>query len=403
MRFAAIGLDHRHIYDLTEGLLDAGATCAAYWPQTTDPRVLEGFRKRFPAVPAVDDRDALMRDPSIDAIVSARGTARPRLNRDRGNAQRQGRAGRQAGRDRARGTRRGPARGAGDWPHLLHLLLGAADHAGSEVAAKLVADGAIGRVIQTVGLGPHRFNRAIRPAWFRSETGWRHLANIASHKIEQFLFYTGSQTAEIVHSAIGKFGTEDFRSSKTSARSCCAATVRAATCASTGSRPTGCPRGATGASRSSARMATSSCARTSTSRGAPAPSTCSWRTMWACATSKSKNEPVSDFRRFIADVRDRTETAMTESTCSPCAASRSRRRCAPTTRCRGRCGRSHQSSRNRADQRACSARARGGSADQCVAGAQQWPFYRSLAHLYGSLAGIGALARRRDAGADAAS
>ena len=52
MRFAAIGLDHRHIYDLTEGLLDAGATCAGYWPQTTDPRVLEGFRKRFPDVPA---------------------------------------------------------------------------------------------------------------------------------------------------------------------------------------------------------------------------------------------------------------------------------------------------------------------------------------------------------------
>jgi hypothetical protein len=39
VRFAAIGLDHRHIYDLTEGLLDAGATCAGYWPQTNDPRV----------------------------------------------------------------------------------------------------------------------------------------------------------------------------------------------------------------------------------------------------------------------------------------------------------------------------------------------------------------------------
>jgi hypothetical protein len=71
MRFAAIGLDHRHIYDLTEGLLDAGATCAGYWPQTTDPRVLDGVRKRFADIPAVEDRDALMRDPSIDVIVSA--------------------------------------------------------------------------------------------------------------------------------------------------------------------------------------------------------------------------------------------------------------------------------------------------------------------------------------------
>ena len=71
MRFAAIGLDHRHIYDLTEGLLAAGASCAGYWPATTDPRVLEGVRKRFPDIPAIDDRDALMRDPAIDAIVSA--------------------------------------------------------------------------------------------------------------------------------------------------------------------------------------------------------------------------------------------------------------------------------------------------------------------------------------------
>src|SRR5689334_4766169 len=77
MRFAAIGLDHRHIYDLTEGLLDAGLTCAGYWPQTTDPRVLEGFRKRFPDVPAVEDREGLLRDPSI-AIVACAAVPRDR-------------------------------------------------------------------------------------------------------------------------------------------------------------------------------------------------------------------------------------------------------------------------------------------------------------------------------------
>ena len=45
-RFAAIGLDHRHVYDMTEGLLKAGAECVGYNPDTTDPRVLAGFRKR---------------------------------------------------------------------------------------------------------------------------------------------------------------------------------------------------------------------------------------------------------------------------------------------------------------------------------------------------------------------
>ncbi|HYY83445.1 MAG TPA: gfo/Idh/MocA family oxidoreductase, partial [Beijerinckiaceae bacterium] len=59
-RFAAIGLDHRHIYDLVGELRTAGGTCVGYWPQTTDPRVLAGFRERFPEVPEVADRERLL-------------------------------------------------------------------------------------------------------------------------------------------------------------------------------------------------------------------------------------------------------------------------------------------------------------------------------------------------------
>jgi predicted dehydrogenase len=69
-RFAAIGLDHRHIYDLTAGLLDAGAVCVGHDPVTTDLRVLAGFRKRFPDVPAVE-RARLLDDPSVDFVVIA--------------------------------------------------------------------------------------------------------------------------------------------------------------------------------------------------------------------------------------------------------------------------------------------------------------------------------------------
>src|SRR3984957_20656814 len=67
-RFAAVGLDHRHVYDMTEGLLKAGAECVGYNPDTTDARVLAGFRKRFPDVPEAP-RDRLMADPSVDFIV----------------------------------------------------------------------------------------------------------------------------------------------------------------------------------------------------------------------------------------------------------------------------------------------------------------------------------------------
>ncbi len=70
MRFAAIGLDHRHIYDLVEGLIMAGQDCVGHDPDTTDPRVLAGFRKRFPQVPSAP-RDRLLDDPAIDFIVTA--------------------------------------------------------------------------------------------------------------------------------------------------------------------------------------------------------------------------------------------------------------------------------------------------------------------------------------------
>ena len=64
-RFAAIGLDHRHIYDLTQDLMEAGAECVGYNPDTTDARVLAGFRKRFPHVPAAET-ERLLEDRSID-------------------------------------------------------------------------------------------------------------------------------------------------------------------------------------------------------------------------------------------------------------------------------------------------------------------------------------------------
>jgi predicted dehydrogenase len=211
MRFAAIGLDHRHIYDLTEGLLAAGLPCAGYWPQTSDPRVLKGFRERFPDVPAVENRDALMRDPSIAFVACASVPCdRPAIaieamrNGKDVMVDKPGVITTQALTDVERAVRETGRIFSVCFTERLITPC-------SEVAAKLIADGAIGRVIQTVGLGPHRFNRAIRPAWFfdPAQAGGI-LADVASHQIEQFLFYTGSDDAEIVTATIGKFGTEEF-------------------------------------------------------------------------------------------------------------------------------------------------------------------------------------------------
>jgi predicted dehydrogenase len=70
------------------------------------------------------------------------------------------------------------------------------------LAERFVREGAIGRVVQTVGLGPHRLNRATRPEWFFDRDAYGGiLTDIGSHQIDQFLHFTGSQTAEIVHAA----------------------------------------------------------------------------------------------------------------------------------------------------------------------------------------------------------
>ena len=101
LKFAAIGLDHRHIYHQVGRLLELGAECKGYYAR--DSAVpLEGFVRRFPDLPRVRDVRALLEDPEIQLIVTAAIPSERAEIAHRGDAPRQGRHGRQAGRDHAR-------------------------------------------------------------------------------------------------------------------------------------------------------------------------------------------------------------------------------------------------------------------------------------------------------------
>jgi predicted dehydrogenase len=207
--FAAIGLDHRHIYHLVGENIAAGAECAGYCPETSDPRVLEGFRERFPDLPQVD-RERLFDDPSIDFVVCAS------IPRDRpAVAIRAMKAGKDVMVDKPGATAldqvaeiESVARETGRIFSICfseRFVVRAC-----EVASRLVAQGAIGRVVQTTGLGPHRLNRAIRPDWFFDpETYGGILTDIGSHQIDQFLHFTGSTDAEIVASSVANHALPD--------------------------------------------------------------------------------------------------------------------------------------------------------------------------------------------------
>ncbi len=71
-------------------------------------------------------------------------------------------------------------------------------------AGELVKAGAIGRVVQTIGLGPHRMNPKTRAPWFFDGPRFGGiLCDIGSHQADQFLYFTGSTRADIVAAQVG--------------------------------------------------------------------------------------------------------------------------------------------------------------------------------------------------------
>ena len=209
LKFAGIGIDHRHIFGMAANMMDVGAEFAGWWTEG-DPEPLAGFVKRFPDVPRAATPDALFGDPEIDLVLISC------IPRDRAHwAIRAMQAGKDVMSDKPGCTTLAQ----------LDAIRACAAETGRiwsidfserfEVpavtrAAELVAEGAIGRVVQTLGMGPHRLNRATRPDWFFDRDAYGGiLTDIASHQIDQFLFFTGSTSAEVTLAQVANYANPD--------------------------------------------------------------------------------------------------------------------------------------------------------------------------------------------------
>lgn len=209
IKFAAIGLDHRHIYEQVGRLIALGADCVGYWTHGT-PEPLAGFQKRFPALHRVADIETLLNNPEVQLIVTAA------IPRDRAEiALRAMAAGKDVMTDKP---------GVTTLDDLAQIRAAVEGHQriwsvnyserfevpAVQKAAELVAAGAIGRVVQTLGIGPHRLNKSTRPDWFFDPAAYGGiLTDIASHQIDQFLFFTGSTEAEIVSASVANYHNHD--------------------------------------------------------------------------------------------------------------------------------------------------------------------------------------------------
>lgn len=202
VRFAAIGLNHFHIYGQIDSLLKAGAEFVAYYGEE-EKFFDRPFAKHYPQAKKVDDLRRILEDQSISLVVSAA------VNNERAPLGIQ--------------VMRHDKDFMVDKPGITSLAqLAEVKKVQAETkriysicysehfetrstvkAGELLKAGAIGKLVNTVGLGPHRLNKPRRQPWFfnREKSGGI-LADIASHQCEQFLFFTDRDSAELVTATV---------------------------------------------------------------------------------------------------------------------------------------------------------------------------------------------------------
>ncbi|GAA1733671.1 Gfo/Idh/MocA family oxidoreductase [Microbacterium paludicola] len=211
---AAVGLDHGHIYGMTEGLASAGATLR--WVYDPDPAKVEAFAAKFPHVRVARSEAEVLDDPEVRLVAGATVTSeRCALGL------RVIDAGKDYFTDKAPLTtleQLDAARAATEATGLKYAVYYSERiHVEAAVlAGQLIDRGAIGRVIQVQGLGPHRLGTG-RPEWFFDKERYGGiLCDIGSHNFEQMLHFAGATDAEVAYSAIGNFhhpehpGLDDF-------------------------------------------------------------------------------------------------------------------------------------------------------------------------------------------------
>jgi predicted dehydrogenase len=204
VRFAVIGLNHGHVYTQTNLMLRAGADLVSFFAE--EPDLAAQFASRYPKVRQAASRRAVLEDESIQAVVSA---AIPCERASLGIQVM--RHGKDYMSDKPAFTtleqfaevRRVQA----ETRRIFSVCFSERFESAATVrAGALVKAGAIGQVVHTVGLGPHRINAATRPAWFfqRAQSGGI-LTDLASHQADQFLFFTGSTEAQVVAAQVANW------------------------------------------------------------------------------------------------------------------------------------------------------------------------------------------------------
>ncbi|MDR2036316.1 MAG: Gfo/Idh/MocA family oxidoreductase [Bacteroidales bacterium] len=202
IRFSVIGLNHGHIYGQVQSVIKGGGELVAFYAKEDD--LSQAFAKRYPNAKRARSEEEILEDNSIQLIVSAsipseRAPLGVRVM--------------EHGKDfmvdkpgitslsQLKEVRKVQKKTGRIYSILYSERF---ENKATVKAGELVKAGAIGKVIQTIGLGPHRISIKSRPEWFFDKKYFGGIiCDIGSHQFDQFLFFTGSTEAKILASQIG--------------------------------------------------------------------------------------------------------------------------------------------------------------------------------------------------------
>jgi predicted dehydrogenase len=202
VRFSVIGLNHGHIYSQVETMIRSGGELVSFF--AIERELISNFSKQYPNAKRVVDQTQIFEDPTIQLVVCAS------IPIDRAAI---GIKAMLHGKDFmvdkpgivTLDQLHEVKRVQSETKQIYSILYGERlESKATARAAVLIKEGAIGQVIQTIGLGPHRINKDIRPTWFFNKANYGGiLCDIGAHQFDQFLYFTNSTQAEIVASQTG--------------------------------------------------------------------------------------------------------------------------------------------------------------------------------------------------------
>ncbi|MBD2753675.1 Gfo/Idh/MocA family protein [Spirosoma validum] len=202
IRFSVIGMNHGHIYGQVGAVTRGGGELVSFYAK--EPELAAEFAKRFPQAKQAKSESEILDDKSIQLVLSS-----AIANERAPLGVRVMKSGKDFMSDKPGITtleQLAEVRKVQKETKRIYSIMYSErlENKATVKAGELVKAGAIGNVIQTVGLGPHRIGLTSRPAWFFEKKQFGGIiCDIASHQFDQFLFFTGSNQADIVASQVG--------------------------------------------------------------------------------------------------------------------------------------------------------------------------------------------------------